>query len=86
MHKKDRDKDQLKRFVCSSPVYDPENPEDHERINRVAPINFASVDEGREFKDEGLYPGKGSFHYYHRIDGKLVAMGVNDITNSILNA
>ena len=33
-----------------------------------------------------MYPGKGSFHYYHRIDGKLVAMGVNDITNSILNA
>lgn len=67
-------------------MYDPENLEDHERINRVAPINFASVDEGREFKDEGVYPGKGSFHYYHRIDGKLVAMGVNDITNSILNA
>jgi hypothetical protein len=55
-------------------------------INRIAPYNFSTVDEGRKFKDEGIYPGKGSFHFYHRIDGKLVAMGVNDITNSILNA
>jgi hypothetical protein len=55
-------------------------------INRTAPYNFSTVDEGRIFKDEGIYPGKGSFHFYHRIDGKLVAMGVNDITNSILNA
>jgi len=28
VHKKDRDKDQLKRFLCSSPIYDPENPTD----------------------------------------------------------
>jgi hypothetical protein len=28
VHKKDRDKDQLKRFICSSPVFDPNNPDD----------------------------------------------------------
>jgi arginyl-tRNA--protein-N-Asp/Glu arginylyltransferase len=28
VHKKERDKDQLKRFVCSSPVYDPKNDDD----------------------------------------------------------
>ena len=40
MHKKDRDKDQLRRFVCSSPVYDPDNPEDSERRLRSAPVSF----------------------------------------------
>ena len=39
-----------------------------------------------EFKDEGIYPGFGSYHIYHRINGKLVAMGVNDITNTILSS
>jgi len=33
----------------------------------------------REFKDEGVFPGYGTFHMYHRIDGKLVAMSVIDI-------
>ncbi len=23
----------------------------------------------REFKDEGVFPGFGTFHMYHRIDG-----------------
>ena len=54
--------------------------------NRSAPFNFEKVDEPKVFQDEGIYPGVGSFHYYHKIDGKLVAMGVNDITKSCLNA
>ena len=44
------------------------------------------MDEGREFKDEAIYPGFGSFHFYHRIDGKLAGMGVVDITKNILNS
>ncbi len=40
VHNKERDKDQLKRFVCSSPVYDPDNLEDSDRVMRSAPVNF----------------------------------------------
>ena len=52
----------------------------------MAPYNYEKVDELREYKEEKIYPGQGSFHYYHRIDGKLVAMGVCDITNKVLNS
>lgn len=86
VHKKDRDRSQMTRFVCSSPVYDPENERDAALKNRGAPYTFDKVDDPKVFQDEGVYPGRGSFHYYHRIDGKLVAMGVNDITKSCLNA
>ena len=55
-------------------------------MNRIAPYNYETVDDDRTYKDEPVYPGLGSFHYYHRIDGKLVAMGVNDITNTCLNS
>lgn len=35
-----------------------------------------------EFKDEGVYPeAKGTYHFYHRIDGRLMAVGVIDICN-----
>ena len=84
VHNKERDKEQLKRFVCSSPVYDPQT--EPERAKMIPPYNYEMVDEGREYKDEALYPGLGSFHYYHRIDGKLVAMGVIDITKTCLNS
>ena len=39
-----------------------------------------------EFKDEGVFPGLGTFHMYHRIDGRLVAVGVFDLTNTIFNS
>lgn len=38
----------------------------------------------REFKDEGIFPGFGTFHMYHRIDGKLVAVSVIDILTETL--
>ena len=44
VHKKERDRDQLKRFVCSSPVIDPQNPEDAPMFDRTAPYNFELVD------------------------------------------
>jgi len=43
-------------------------------------IDCQKVDETfREFKDEGVFPGFGTWHMYHRIDGKLVAVSVIDI-------
>lgn len=86
VHKKDREADDLKRFFCSSPLYDPNQEKDQHIAQRIAPLDHEGTHEGREFKDEGVYPGLGTYHYYHRIDGKLVAVGNNDITNSILNA
>jgi arginyl-tRNA---protein transferase len=44
------------------------------------------IDTAREFKDEGIYPGLGAYHMYHRIDGKLVAVGIIDITPTVLNS
>lgn len=38
-------------------------------------------------KDEGHYPlSKGSYHFYHRIDGKLVAVGNIDICTQYFNS
>ena len=47
VHKKDRDKEQLKRFLCSSPVFDPEK--DEFEANREAPYNYEKVDENRQY-------------------------------------
>jgi arginyl-tRNA--protein-N-Asp/Glu arginylyltransferase len=33
-----------------------------------------------------VYPGLGAYHMYHRIDGKLVAVGVIDICNTLINS
>ena len=55
-------------------------------MNRIAPYSYETVDDDRTYKSEPVYPGLGSFHFYHRIDGKLVAMGVTDITNTCLNS
>ena len=33
--------------------------------------------------DLGVYPGKGTFHIYHRIDGRLVAVNVIDILDNV---
>ena len=51
-----------------------------------APLNYEEIDEGIEFKDEGINPGLGTFHMYHRIDGKLVAVGNIDIMSTIFNS
>jgi arginyl-tRNA--protein-N-Asp/Glu arginylyltransferase len=78
VHKKDRERDQLKRFLCNSPVYDPNV--DHEIRDWPCLIEHENIDDTfREFKDEGVYPGLGTYHMYHRIDGKLVAVTVIDI-------
>ncbi len=59
-------------------MYDPEK--DELIATSTASIEGIDIDSTyREFKDEGIFPGKGTFHMYHRIDGKLVAVGVVDI-------
>ena len=83
VHGKDRVKDDLNKFLCNSPVYNPNNPA--EASVPCTPVTD-EVDLAREFKDEGVYPGVGSFHMYHRIDGRLVAIGDFDITPSYYNS
>jgi len=51
---------------------------------RPAPFNSDTVNDGKVAKDEGVYPGRGSYHLYHRIDGKLVAVSCLDITTKYL--
>lgn len=80
------DHETLNSHLCSSPAYDPENPNDRYLAERPAPLESKEIDVGKVFKDEGLYPGLGSFHIYHRLDGKLVGVGVVDLTNTLLNS
>ena len=51
-----------------------------------APPEASQLEPMLDFKDEGVFPGLGTFHMYHRIDGVLVAIGIFDITNSIMNS
>lgn len=76
----------MKRHICSSPIYDPDKEEDQPLAERLAPYSGVAVDDPKVYKEEGIYPGLGSYHIYHRIDGKLVGLGVCDITKSILNS
>ena len=76
----------MKRFLCNSPLYDSEK----EPLKRDSPSlwNSKSIDDTfHTFKDEGIYPeALGTYHFYHRIDGVLVAVGVIDITNTFFNS
>ena len=86
VHKKDRPKDQLDRFLCNSPLYDPSN--EPRKAGASSLVNSNQIDKiFHEFKDEGHYPfSKGSYHFYHRIDGKLVAVGDIDICDKYFNS
>lgn len=67
-------------------MYDPEREPEFAQ----SPMIFTSgkIDETfRVFKDEGVYPEcYGTYHMYHRIDGKLAAVGVIDTTRTIFNS
>jgi arginine-tRNA-protein transferase len=69
--------------MCDSPIYDPNN-----KFEAGLPCKpeMVGIDGDREFKDEGIYPGPGSYHMYHRINGRLVACGVIDICDEVLNS
>lgn len=85
VHGKDREKPNLERFLCNSPLFDPNDPNE-DYVNRLSEYGYETLDEQRTFKDEGVYPGYGTFHMYHRIDDKVVAIGVIDITKTIFNS
>ncbi len=86
VHKKERLRANLKRFLCNSPLYDSEK----EPHKANSPMHFKTTNVDKymnEFKDEGTIPeALGTYHMYHRIDGKLVAVGVIDICNRFLNS
>lgn len=45
------------------------------------------IDANRVFKDEGFYPeNSGTYHVHHRIDGRLFAVNVWDITKQTLGS
>ena len=86
VHKKERVKANLTRFLCNSPLYDPEK----EPHKAHSPMFFkqSNIDKYMNtFQDEGIYPeAMGTYHMYHRIDGKLVAIGVLDICKRFMNS
>ena len=80
VHNKERTKRNIISFLCNSPLFDPVN--EPEKMNSPSLYYTKSIDKVyHKFKDEGIYPrSRGTYHIYHRIDGKLVAFSVNDIT------
>ena len=74
----------MERFVCNSPVFDPNV--DKEFLQSASILEPKDLDKRRDHIDEGIFPGYGSFHIYHRIDGKLVAVGCIDILKTMLNS
>ena len=84
VHKREKvDRDFVQSFMCDNPLYDPSNETD---ASIPCQPEKVGVDSHREFKDEGLYSGLGGYHMYHRIDGKLVAVGIIDICTTVLNS
>lgn len=69
--------------MCDNPIYDPNNERD---AKLPCEPEIVGIDKHRIFKDEGIYPGLGAYHMYHRIDGKLVAVGLIDICESVMNS
>lgn len=81
---KDRTKSSYDGFLTNSPLYDPKDPKLRDR----RPFKDASrLDGKRLIQDEGVYPKLfGTYHIQHRIDGKLVAINVWDITEKTLGS
>lgn len=57
----------MQRFLCNSPLYDP-NSEDLMK-SLPSTLDQMEIDKYLEYKNEGVFPGFGTFHMYHRIDG-----------------
>lgn len=84
VHNRDVEPSNLKSHICNSPVYHPEY--DTEFAYNHSKIDSGTLDESRTFKDEGVIVKFGSYHMYHRLDGKLVAVGNLDIMPQCLNS
>ena len=85
VHKKERPQDQLERFLCNSPVFDPDF--EPEFADSTSLFTYRGLDDMRVFKDEGVFPkAKGTYHMYHRLNGKLVAVGDLDLLNNYVNS
>lgn len=81
---KERTQDDFDRFLTNSNLYDPREPDFQ---NKRTYQDEGRIDGARIFKDEGVYPQYyGSYHIHHRIDGKLVAINVWDITECTLSS
>lgn len=81
---KDRRKEDFETFLTNSPLFDPKDP----IFEIICPFNDSTrIDGLRSFKDEGVWPEYfGSYHIHHRIDGRLVALNVWDITQNTLGS
>lgn len=81
---KERVQNDYETFLTNSPLYDPKDPNFK---NTTTKSDDKRIDGERNFKDEGVYPEYyGSYHIHHRIDGKLIAINVWDITESTLGS
>jgi len=81
---KERVKGDFDTFLTNSCLYDPRDPH---FSNTTTYLGENKPDENRAFKDEGVYPEfYGSYHIHHRIDGKLIAINVWDITENTLSS
>ena len=77
VHKRDVEPSDLKTHLCNSPVYD-EYFEESSIGAEWPPTDNSKLDEGFGRVHEELGTRlelKGSYHFYHRLDGKLVAFG-----------
>lgn len=71
--KTENTKDSFERFLCQSPLYDPRNATEADRMPPKRKQNLQ--DKNRTFQDEGVYPKcHGTYHMYHKLDDKLFAI------------
>ena len=81
-HSDQEDMASFERFLCNSPVYDPDN-----LMERLRPPSgdYLDNDKPRVLKSEGANPEfRGTYHMLHYIDGELAAVGVLDILDTLL--
>lgn len=77
-------KEDFETFLTNSCLYDPKDPDFETAITFQ---REDTLDAHRVFKDEGVYPQYfGTYHLHHRIDGRLIAINVWDITEHTLSS
>lgn len=87
VHKREVKPEDLKSHLCNSPVYDPLT--EHDIAAQFPIYDSEKLDEtwARDHADEGVFlRHRGSYHMYHRLDGKLVAFGNLDFLQEYANS